>query len=347
MTYAVTPSSRDQDKQEILDLWRRNLPAASAARYIWLYETGPATSWLASTPEGVVVGATGLMRRTMQVGGRMLSAGQAIDLNVDRRHRTVGPAVKLQRALLDSLGQIGIPLVYGFPSKDAESVLRRVGYVQVGCVERWVKPLRSARSLEDRLKLALPRRTALLLIDFALKIMSAEAFYRRPRDLHFEITDSFDDSVDALWERASRQFQIIGERTSAYLNWRFCRCPDARYRVIRLSGAGGGLRAYAAYHVLDGVAYVGDLLFADEAGLEALLAEFLLHLRAQGAAAVVMVYFGSRILSRKLRRFGFWKRKTDWRLLVHVDRRELGALGGKVLDKQSWYLTRGDVDTDV
>ena len=40
MSYTVLQPDLDRDRASILDLWKRNLPAASADRYAWLYETG-------------------------------------------------------------------------------------------------------------------------------------------------------------------------------------------------------------------------------------------------------------------------------------------------------------------
>src|SRR5438093_13517410 len=109
MNYVVT--DHEANREQILALWQRNLPLATAERYRWLYENGRATSWLAATETGDIVGATGLMSRTMKLQERLCRVGQAIDLNVNAEHRTIGPALKLQRAVTGSLGARELPLV--------------------------------------------------------------------------------------------------------------------------------------------------------------------------------------------------------------------------------------------
>src|SRR5260221_2980409 len=103
MDYLITPDA-PCDRSTILELWGRNLPTAAAGRYAWMYEAGPAQSWLARTADGAVVGSTGLMAREMKFGLTRCRVGQAIDLNVDSDHRTGGPALKLQRAVVAAIG---------------------------------------------------------------------------------------------------------------------------------------------------------------------------------------------------------------------------------------------------
>src|SRR5579872_675776 len=47
----------------------------------------------------------------------------------------------------------------------------------------------------------------------------------------------FDDSVDALWERARRTRLGMLVRDHRYLNWRYCQRPDATYTLFGIEGA--------------------------------------------------------------------------------------------------------------
>ena len=93
MSPTACQSGLKSDRDCILDLWRRNLPDASTERYTWLYDEGPARSWLVRSAEGAAVGAIGLMPRRMRFFGQTTPVGQAIDLNVDKEHRALGPAL--------------------------------------------------------------------------------------------------------------------------------------------------------------------------------------------------------------------------------------------------------------
>ena len=346
MSYTVSQLDSQSQRTSLLDLWQRNLPTASAARYSWLYEKGPATSWLLRSETGDTVGSTGLLPRTMKVFDDLLPAGQAVDLNVDEDHRTVGPALGLQRAVTATVKQQQLSLVYGLPNSRSEPLMRRAGYKVLGSVSRWIKLLSCEKALEGRLRCGLARRVVAPVVDSLSGLASLKVFQRRPAGAYTQIADHFDSRFDALWQTASPRFSIVGERKAAYLDWRFRQCPDAVYRVFSLLGARHELRAYVVYCRHKGTVYVNDLLFADTQSLKLLLADFLGLMRRHEAEAIVVVYFGSSTLGRVLSGFGFLKRPSDWKVLAYVDQQRLGPNLTPLMDQENWYLTRADVDTD-
>jgi hypothetical protein len=288
------------------------------------------------------------MLRDMSLAGARVRVGQAIDLNVLTEHRSVGPALKLQRSLIDSTRERGIPLVYAVPSKNADPIMRRIGYRVVGRIERWVRPLRSEYKVRERLRFRPLVKPVSLAIDQALRLLSAERTYRRPQGTEVEHPTTFDDRFDRLWMRAASQFAVAGERTQHYLRWRYERCPDAAYRTLCLTDARHELTAYVVYSTDDdGFACISDLLFVDERALDVLLAEFLRHLRGERISSVCMFYFGSSRVSAALRRFGFSSRFTERQLYVYIDRSASPADSARVMDRENWFFTKADSDTDV
>ena len=346
MTYTVCEPNGLKDRDCILDLWRRNLPEANLCRYDWLYETGQATGLLLHTPSGQVVGSTGVMRRTFSAFGRILSAGQPIDLNVDRDHRTLGPAMGLSRAVTGAVDRGELSMIYGFPNRQSEAVLRRLGYQVLGDLGRWVRPISCRAVLRHR---AWPERLSRLIargVDPILWLRSPETYRRLPAGFRVESAEDFDLRFDRLWMRAAERLPIVGERTSAYLRWRFLRCPGPRHRVLCLSAADGELLAYLVYDCRECTAYLGDFLFSDAALFEILLAEFLRRMRRQRVEAVVAVYLGNRQVCRTLTRLGFWQRPSDWKTMVYTGPKGQDRFGGLIQDIENWHLTRADIDTD-
>ncbi len=343
MSYTISPSDAASARQAILDLWQRNLPEASAGRYPWLYETGLATGFLLRSAQGGAVGAAGLMRRNFHAFGRPLKAGQAIDLNVDQEHRTIGPALGLQRAVLAAVASGEIDLAYSFPNRQSEPVLRRTGYRPLGDLQRWVKVL-SCRAVFDRW--GWPRwlaRGAARLLDPILPRKWSEVFYRRPPGIGLIRVESFDARFDRLWQSATRQFPILGERSSAYLNWRFSQCPDQQYRAMGLTDPSGELLGYVVYGRRGETVYVADLLVADARYLDPLLAEFLQLARREKAEVVVVLYIGNPAVCKALARFGFRQRPSGRKAMVYEkgDRTHFA-----VLQPDDWHLTGADIDTD-
>jgi len=376
MSYTIVPADAESAREAILELWRRNFPDAPAERYVWMYEMGPATSFLLCSGQERAVGSAGLMRREFRAFGKILRAGQAIDLNVDRQHRTVGPARSLQRTVLGAVARGELDLAYGFPNRQSEAVVRHAGYQTLGDLDRWVKPL-SCRAAFDRWAWPQPLSRGLAtVLDPILHAGSSVANGVRrlshkvaqppsavpnppaqPRaavpQLALQEVDTFDARFDRLWEAAARQWPILGERTSDYLAWRFSRCPDWRYRAMCLSDSKGEFLGYVIYGRRGDIAYAADFLVADLRHLEPLLAEFLRLVRRQRAHMVVVLYFGRAEIGQALTRLGFWKRPSGRKVMLCVGekvqtdtipsaRTELAPLA----DPTNWHLTGADIDTD-
>jgi len=346
MTYSICEPGLDDGRQAILDLWSRNLPDATPDRYDWLYGRGPATARVLRSEPGDVVGAAGLMGRTIRAGGQVLQAAQAVDLNVDRSHRSVGPALRLQRTLAGMVDDGGLDLIYSFPNAASEAIQRRLGYKVLGTFGRWAKPLRCQDGIKGWLRWPALRKAASALLDLLLRLRSPETFTRRPAGLHVEVTDRFDARFDALWETAAPQFGTVGERTSGYLEWRFHRSPGARHRVFCLGDSRRELLAYLVYSRRQRSVFISDFLFRGVEDFGVLLAEFIRVMRREKAEAVITVYLGPETVTRELARFGFFRRPSAWKALVYADWKEAIPGTDRLLDPQSWHLTRADVDTE-
>jgi hypothetical protein len=346
MNYTIAPADPTCDRDALQELWARNFPEASPDRHRWLYADGPAVGWLARTPEGRAVGATGVMHRKMKLFNETAPAGQAIDLNVDRDHRSVAPALALQRAAVATVGQNGRRLLYALPNNQSEPVLRRMGYHVFGQLQRWAKPLRSEPFLRGRLRSPLVRKPVAKAIDSLLMLQSREMRSFRPRGLHFRKTDRFDARFNDLWHAAAPQFPVIGERTAAYLDWRWHWNPGMDHHVLTLCDEDNRILAYAVYSRHEGSVYLDDFLFLSIEHLRVLLAELLRQARRERADAVITVYLGSPDVESLLEQFGFWKRPGSWNALVYVDPSHHIRGEQRLYDPASWHLTRADLDTD-
>lgn len=344
MTYRVCPPDPTADRQAILELWHRNLPDADAARFDWLYEQGPATALVLRSATDDAVGSAGLMRRTLRAFGREVEAAQAVDLNVDRQHRTIGPALALQRGVIEAARQARFELIYGFPNPQSEAVLRRAGYRAIGPLSRWIKPLSSRRLMSGW-----PRwlaRGAGPSADLLLRLVSAETYCRLPADLRAQRVGRFDERFDHLFQAAACRLPIVGRRTAEYLAWRFARRGPGRHHVLGLFDRADRLLAYVVWRWRRGTACVGDLLAAEPKYLELLLADLLRRLRRRRAEAVVVNYLGHPDVSRVLSRLGFWSRVLQWQAMIYADPASLGLDIDRFLQPDNWYLTRADLDTD-
>jgi len=112
----------------------------------WFYERNPLSSpvtWLAvDTTTGEIVGCASILPRRIRFDGELLTAGLMSDFVVSPKHRTAGPALIMQRALLEQSHQHGFALIYGYPNEKALPIFKRIGVKVVGNATSWHKPLR-------------------------------------------------------------------------------------------------------------------------------------------------------------------------------------------------------------
>lgn len=301
-----------------------------------------------------VVGTNGIVPRRFRVAGREVAGGISCDLAVDRAHRALAPALTLVRAVRAEVGQ-RFDLIYGFPNAKAEGVLRRSGFLEIGRARRWVKVLRFTRYVEGAAaRPELPRairwiveRKALAgraaaVVDVARSLVARVASVPLHRRYDVDVLTQPDARFDELWKQASPEYPVIGDRSVAYIGWRFALTPSMRYVTIRRRGS-DRLAGYAAMEVDPGTgaAYVRDF-FGHQADLEALLDALVGAAWRAGASSVSLRFLGAPAVARVLRQRGF-TRRADTRSVVVAATPEL-LEGERLTDPDRWYLF--DVDEE-
>jgi predicted N-acetyltransferase YhbS len=344
MKYSVTRTDLEKDGNDIVLLWKRNFPDLPKGRYDWIYQKNPhgkALSWVAREAEsGSLVGTASLFPRKMNLNGRTVTVGIAGDFAVNQEHRGSNVAIKLQRAVTTGMAENDLGLIYGISNSKSEPVQRRVGYVLLGRMDRWAKPLKTTKYF----KTAPLRQWVSKPLDSIMRNLSKEARCRRAEGYVIQELDSFDQRFDRLWERASGQFDIIGERSRDYLNWRYRRSPHRSYHVFSLIREDNQEPCgYVVYYLQDKVSYIADLLFLDfGSGLDDLLSSFILHLREQSVESLSILLFGCPPLAKKLKSFDFVPRDKESRVLVYLDSNSPQT--EFALNPDNWFLLEGDRD---
>jgi len=344
MNYSVTRTDLQRDKNDIVLLWKRNFPDLPQKRYDWIYQKNPhgkALSWVArEIGSGSLVGTASLFPRKINVNGRTVTVGIAGDFAVNQEHRGLSVAIKLQRSVAASLTPNDFKFIYGISNRKAEPVQLRVGYVLLGKMDRWAKLLKTTKYFK-----AFPLHGLLSKpLDFIMRNLSKEARCRRAEGYSIQKLNSFDQRFDQLWKRAFRQFNIIGQRSKDYLNWRYGKSPHRSYHIFSLIQKDDQeVCGYVVYYLQNKVGFIVDMLFLDfGSALENLLSEFILYLRGQNIESISILLFGCPPLRKKLKSFGFVRREEESRILVYLDRNSLYA--DFVLNRENWLLLEGDRD---
>lgn len=88
--------------------------------------------------------------RPFRLGDRMVRASLLANLMVAKEHRTLWPALKLVRHLVNDCKRSGtVDFLYGDPNDAALAILRAVGFRPVGALRRCVAPIADRRVVVD------------------------------------------------------------------------------------------------------------------------------------------------------------------------------------------------------
>ncbi len=346
MPYKIIEGDIQEHKQEILGLWKRNFPVLNEDRFIWTYEnnpSGPAVCvFVKDVKKDSIVGVHALFPRQVYVKGKARLASLGSDLAVDREHRVLAPAIMLQDAVISQCNNGRFDLFYGFPNKESESVNQMLG-LQMFDVLRMTRPLRSDYYFQRRWHPSISKVLSST-YDLAARTIAKETRYKRPNGLTTEILSAFDQRFDTLWQKVSAQLPVIGERSSAYLNWRYIQSPHHDHSVFTIAyKPDREILGYVVFHTDGNKTFIDDILCQDmNKTIDALLSEFLLFQRKNKMESVSVRFAGTRLIIDKFKEFGFSVRDREDKVTVYIppDSPELSFLS----EEENWYFMPGDKD---
>jgi GNAT superfamily N-acetyltransferase len=163
--------------------------------------------------------------------------------------------------------------------------------------------------------------------------------------------DTFDRGVNNLWQRARRDYPVIGVRDRNYLDWRFLCRPDVRYKLHEAS-KGNETVGYLVLrsHVRAGIkiGYLVDFLVdgGDPGIIGALFHKAVASLRSEGVG-IILCRATSHSYRRILKRLGFfpliWMRRTQFHPRDASNDPKIRIFR----DPRNWFLTMGDGDFEM
>jgi hypothetical protein len=262
MELAVRGVSVINDRGEMLDLLKRNLPDPPELGFEWRYlrnPAGQACSWfLYEKGSSRAVGMASLFPRMMWVDGKPVMAGQVMHFVVDAGYRSLGPAVLLQRATFEPIDQGVIDFCYDCPPHDqGMTTFARLRMAPSCEVIRYALLLRSDGYLEKRMGSG--RWTKPVAIAVNLLLRKRRTSHKVPGLEIQEFTAPFDAEFSALDKSVSTKGVVTRCRSAEELNWRYRENPEHRYQVL-VARRGGELCGFAVFVVQsEGVASLMEL----------------------------------------------------------------------------------------
>lgn len=313
----------------------------------WLHERNPhrrqdePVLWLCKR-DGAVVGQQASIPVLLKVGDLQYRACWGIDLMVHRHWRLkgVGPALfaAYERTGEASLG-LGI-------DDAAYRVCRRAGWTDMGSLSLFVRALdpqacAAALQAPKLLTKVAPR----LLVSGSARVIGrvAGALTR----VCLDPTPAFDERVDRVWIRASRDFPVLVKRDFVSVRWRFDEVPYRgsyeRYYLTRR----GQIIGYAVVRLEKWHGrFVGRLVdyLTERRWLAPLFALVIEELNAKGAVAVFVeqLYAGAQNVLRSL---GCLRVRASKRFMFNV-RDRASPLAVALSRADGWFITPSDSDFD-
>ncbi len=346
MSLLIREADLDGDRQQVIPFLRRHLtPQSDEKRYDWLYRDnphGPALVWLAFERETqTLVGAAGAFPRRFHVGGQVRTVAVLGDFCIHERYRTLGPALRLQKACLSGIDGRRIALCYDFPSQSMMAVYKRLRCQPAGEMVRLSRPLRVDRKVGNVIKVSWVSRPVSLAGNLALSLL-----YPLKTETTAGSIECHDglcgEEFTALAETVADRFGSCLHRSADYLNWRYFADPLCRYQMVTLR-CQGALVGYAVYAHLGADAVIADLFgLLETADIRVLVAEIIRRLKKQGTMTLSVSILRSHPWGGVLQQLGFKSRET---CPVVVYEPFTGADMMSGAEGKDWLLLQGDRDS--
>ncbi|MCU7933608.1 MAG: hypothetical protein KZQ99_01860 [Candidatus Thiodiazotropha sp. (ex Dulcina madagascariensis)] len=347
MAYSITKADPEDNKDAVIALCTKNLSPLSGDRFNWKYIKNPdgkADVWLTHVDnDEVPVGALSVFPRKISVLGQDSLGGILGDYSLSKEHRTLGPALSLQKEIIESFSGLKYNFLYTIPNDKSRLVMRRAGYALIGQNIWLTKPLKSISFVQQRVGNSLLAKVISYPLDILLKIKSKQLIRYTPKGCKFEKLTQFDERFDLFWEKIRSQFPVIENRGSEYMNWRYIENPNRQYNILALTTSDRKeILAYIVSYDRENRTYIADFLFTGpDKNMSNILREFTFCLNKE-IEAISLVYFGSAKIVALLKSHNFLITNDKAHLLGYID--DGAVVAETIRDRENWHFIENDED---
>lgn len=352
MSFNIIVADQDDPDhaQAIQRLWDDNLRFVAEGRYGWLYGDNPAgktlTCLAVHEEKNEIIGVASAMRRNFHYKGEIFKAGIAVDFAIDAEYRVFGPALLLQRNLVEHAWEYGLDFMLGFPNTASQGIVKRVGYGQIGKSIRFSRPIKTRTKLESMLR---ERSLPILMARPAAAVLDAGlSLQNRMNDLQgtarlMSSDGEISNCLRDFWDNNSTEEKFQGEHAEDYIHWRYLQCPYKDYQLFGLFDE-QQLVAFLVFSFRnDGLVLVDDYRFLEEKWIVPLFNHFWRKMRNSGKAAInVGLVLGGKT-EKLMKDAGFIARPSErWGGILSNPGKSMDWRA--MLNEENWYITDGEID---
>ena len=234
----------------------------------WKYELNPngffgedGDIWVAEA-DNEIVGHYAIIPETIKFYSKVITAAQSVDTAIHPNYRRRGIfTILANNVYADAKNRYDF--IYGFPSEMAYQGFIKFGWKDYK-IESFIKVLNYDNALSIKFKNKIVKWVFGLGIKILIKIMQTyKRLYKKDKIGHIsEIKEinNFPIEINSFYNKISKDYEFILERTYKYLNWRFSK-KFGNYQIfIASSIQNKEITGYIVLHKRENILNIVDLV---------------------------------------------------------------------------------------
>lgn len=349
MAFITREINVETDKDSIEALWADNVASNFSDRYPWIYKKSPYGEPLTILAEDVesqtVIGCASIFPHVIIYKNKRYKYGIAYDFIVHEKHRVFGPAIKLQKQLVELALEKDYQFILGFPNKAAQGVIKRVGYSELGKANSYSKILNASGKIKNKIGAGYIGVIVSAVVNFALALFDRSKTMVLSRDYALHDVMEFDGKVDDM-NLSGGIDRIEPEKNYQYLNWRYVDYMGHGYKIVRLMNEKNNKMAgYCVYYIIGTVAVIVDIKLDNlKHTYNELMVRLVMKLRNQGISSMSLMYLGDPDFLKCIKSSLFIKRPETRDCYIYMKgtfKEECGEIASNL---NNWKMLDADMD---
>jgi hypothetical protein len=225
---------KDVDKHKVNSLFNSIFHSKRTMdHWSWEFQGNPeGFSAIVAVDNENIIGHLAGLKRHMKIGGFQILSSLEVDGMTHPDYSRQGIFVDLGKRFLSDSKNEGVKLVFGFPNEKALPGHRKLHCVELTSLHIMIMPI----NIKNISKKMFSNRFSAFFANITARI-SFGLLYRpkKPKSdehLNIKTLNELDNRFDDLWIEAQGDHDIILNRDSKYLKWRYLDDPGQRYKML-------------------------------------------------------------------------------------------------------------------
>lgn len=283
--------------------------------------------------------------------GKIAKIAQPVDNMVHKDYRGGVKGLQVEMFLKEEeiWREHGVDVSFGFPNREAYIVGKRLlKYIDLIKIENLFKRLSWRLALKRRVNIPLLISFGGWLSGFIIRSFVAIGVKAISR-VQYRWVNIFDERADSFWKVIKEQYDIMVERDSRYLNWRYCKKPINDYHILQAERDGSIIGIIVMKYEDHGDARIGfimECLAIKEPHLMENMIKKGLGFFAQNKVDYVLVRLSSGDPVKGIfNKVGFFPKEGIWDSRIVYVRYSSNVDDSILRDSSRWHISFGDCDS--